>query len=229
MSSNLVKSEILRFLASPKAEALCIKGKWGIGKTFSWKRYLQEASETSNGIAMKRYAYVSLFGMSSLDELKYSIFEGTVPKDKANKGASLETLKSTIDSSEGIGRKFAWVVNFASRSNNFRGAMTHAFFLTVRNQIICIDDLERKGSKLDTADVLGLISFLKEERGCKVVLLLNDESLETPERKKFDTYLEKVIDISLTFAPSSKECVSIALPNEDVVSKRVANTFSSHR
>lgn len=41
-------------------------------------------------------------------------------------------------------------------------------FMTVREQVICIDDLERRGKNLDVVDVLGLISFLCEQRKCKV-------------------------------------------------------------
>ncbi len=171
---------------------------------------------------MERYAYVSLFGMNSLDELKYSIFEGTVKKDQVNKNANLQTLKSTMESMESFGRKSAWIISLLPGSKNYLGAAAPAFFMSVRNQIVCIDDLERKGSKLDSADVLGLISFLKEERSCKVVLLLNDEALDDIDREKFDKYLEKVIDVSLAFAPSSSECVGIALPNRDAVSTRVS-------
>ena len=221
MSTDLAKKEILRFLGSSVSEVLCVKGKWGVGKTFSWKQYLKEAGQTTGGIALERYTYVSLFGVNSVDELKYSIFEGTVKKDQVAKSASLDTLKSTIESVEGLGRKYAWALNFIPGAKNYLTGAAPAFFLTVRNQIVCIDDLERKGSKLDAADVLGLISFLTEERGCKVALLLNDEALEPADRKKFDIYLEKVVDVSLRFDPSPKESVRIALTVDDAVNQRV--------
>ena len=44
--------------------------------------------------------------------------------------------------------------------------------------IICMDDLERRGKNLSPKDVMGLISHLKEQKKCKVVLILNDEKLE---------------------------------------------------
>ncbi|MBB3147345.1 hypothetical protein FHS21_003765 [Phyllobacterium trifolii] len=221
MSSNLVKNEILQFLASSAPDVLCIKGKWGVGKTFSWKRHLEVASKADKGLAMERYAYVSLFGVNSLEELKYSIFETTMKKSQASEGASLDTLTSTIESAEGFGRKFAWLLKHLPVAKNYATGAAPVFFLAVRNQIICIDDLERKGSKLEASDVLGLISFLKEERQCKIVLLLNDEALAESDRAKFDSYLEKVVDVSLHFAPSPDECVAIALPNDDPISKRV--------
>jgi hypothetical protein len=85
----------------------------------------------------------------------------------------------------------------------------HAAFLSVRNYIICIDDLERKGEKLRIIDILGLASLLKERRKCKVVLILNDDALGD-EKYKFEKFSEKVIDSSLMFEPTSAEAAAIA-------------------
>jgi hypothetical protein len=73
--------------------------------------------------------------------------------------------------------------------------------------LICIDDLERKGAGLSVKDVLGLVSLLKEQKKCQVVILLNDgeEGLEDYEK-----YREKVIDTELAFEPDPEECASIA-------------------
>ena len=209
-STELIKREILRFLDSEVSETLCIRGKWGVGKTYSWKLYLEQAQEAGR-IKLNRYAYVSLFGINSLDELKYSIFENTVGKENVADDADPKTLRSLLDSIEGWGRKGAWLASFIPSVKPHMGAAGFAFFLTVRNQIICIDDLERRGAKLDVADILGLISFLKDQRKCKVVLLLNDGALEDDARQEFWKYFEKVIDVSIEFAPTPTECAAIAL------------------
>ena len=78
MSIELLEKEIRRFLASADAEVLCISGKWGVGKTFAWNKYLQEA-DRDGAIGLKRYSYVSLFGRNSLDDVRSAIFENTVP------------------------------------------------------------------------------------------------------------------------------------------------------
>src|SRR5579863_967248 len=101
--TELAKREILRFLDSEEPEVLCLRGKWSVGKTFSWKRYLEEAS-SANCIKLNRYAYVSLFGVNSLNALKYSIFENTVGKEQVTSDASLETFRSVVESAEGLGR-----------------------------------------------------------------------------------------------------------------------------
>lgn len=220
MSIELLKNEILRFLSITEPEILCISGKWGVGKTYSWKQFLKDAQK-KNDIALDRYAYVSLFGISSLDDLKHAIFENTVPKDKIEAGANCETFQLMLESPEVLGRKSAyWLIKLANnipylKYLNFGGAH-RVFSLFVRNQIICIDDLDRKGKNLEVSDVLGLINFLKEERNCKIALILNEDALygaitEESKKKEFRKYFEKVIDISLNFNPTAEESVQIAL------------------
>ena len=41
---------------------MCLRGKWGIGKTYAWNRLLQDAI-ADNQVALPFYAYVSLFGL----------------------------------------------------------------------------------------------------------------------------------------------------------------------
>lgn len=60
MSTALIAAARRRCLASDVPEVLCVSGMWGVGKTFAWQRYLSDA-QSSKGLAMHRYAYVSLF------------------------------------------------------------------------------------------------------------------------------------------------------------------------
>ena len=80
-----------------------------------------------------------------------------------------------------------------------------------------LDDLERAGADLTPRDVLGLVSFLKEQRNCRVVLLLNDEAMEHDKRQDFDRLLEKVIDTSIIFAPSAEEAAGIAIVDNEPI------------
>src|SRR5262249_19762119 len=81
LSIEIVEREIGRFLASPEPEVLCLKGKWGIGKTFAWQRFVQNA-KSHGGIALDQYAFVSLFGVNSAEQLCLSIVESAVPRDR---------------------------------------------------------------------------------------------------------------------------------------------------
>jgi len=58
MSLELVKDQIGRFLGTAEPEVMAIRGAWGVGKTFTWKKYLDGASRRDDGIALKKYSYV---------------------------------------------------------------------------------------------------------------------------------------------------------------------------
>jgi hypothetical protein len=213
------QAEIKRFLSTQDAETLCFSGRWGVGKTYAWETILREATNAKQ-VALKRYAYVSLFGVNSLDELKLTIFE--------NSDFLLKDDASTTGLAKDIGnRLFGW----ARKSTPMAGEIPligkliksggALFFSTVRDQIVCIDDLERRGSSLAVKDVLGLISFLKEQRGCKVVLLLNEDQLDQDGRDEFTGNLEKVIDVKLSFAPTPAESAAIALTTAGVTNEQL--------
>lgn len=94
------------------------------------------------------------------------------------------------------------------------------FFSLIQNQIVCIDDLERRSKNLELKDVLGLMSFLREQRACKVVLLLNAEKLGEA-KQDFDRLLEKVVETKVVLAPSAAESAAIALPSQDAISAKL--------
>ena len=122
---------------------------------------------------------------------------------------------------KGKSRRFkALRLHFASEIHHLSNA-NRSFFLFVREQIICFDDLERAGKGLEAKDVLGLITFLKEQRRCKVVLLLNQEALDEVAGQDFRTQLEKVADITLEFSPSSAEAAAIAFNAENKISQQL--------
>jgi hypothetical protein len=203
------QAEIKRFLSTEDEETLCFSGHWGVGKTYTWQTILKMVTNT-NEVGLKRYAYVSLFGINSLDDLKLTIFE--------NSDFLLKEDASTAGQAKEAGN---WLFGWARKSTPIASELPligkliksggALFFSTVRDQIVCIDDLERRGSGLAVKDVLGLISFLKEQRHCKVALLLNEDELDDGGRAEFDGNLEKVIDVKLAFSPTAAEAVANAL------------------
>lgn len=71
------------------------------------------------------------------------------------------------------------------------------FASVVNNQIVCIDDLDRRRANIRIDDILGLVTSLRDERHCNVVLLLNEEKLD--DKDIFDCHFEKAIDSKLNF------------------------------
>ena len=218
MSLQLVKEEVIRFLTTGGSEAICLRGHWGVGKTFAWNKYLKDCQQQ---LALPKYSYVSLFGVSSLEELRYAIFENAVSDKDIGIEPGLDTLKSnTAGVMKQLGKKSIPFLLQLPKIKGFIGTLGPIWFLSVRNMVVCIDDIERRGKGLAVRDVLGLVSALKERRGCKVCLVLNDEVLDA-EKEDFDAYLEKVIDTSLSFAPTAVEAAEIALSPTGTVSRLV--------
>jgi hypothetical protein len=220
MSIPLVKEEIGRFLQTTTPEILCIRGDWGTGKTYVWDACATLASKNKQ-IGLTHYAYCSLFGLNSVNDLKQSIVENTVPaKTLANpKGSTVEERLSWFyergkqGAKMGAGKLASATAEFF-RVKSAADLVAPSLFWFVRDQVVVFDDVERKGQTLTIAEVMGLLSFLKEQRNCKAVLIMNEGQLGK-ETGAFNRYVEKVIDISLVFAPSSEECAEISLNSDD--------------
>lgn len=205
MSIKLIKEQIADFLTTNDSEVMAIQGDWGIGKTYTWNKVLNECKDR---ILYSRYSYVSLFGLNSLDGLKYSIFENAIQRGSIGTEPSLETVRdNAIGISEIIGRKTARLAREIPIVKNFTSTIDAVSFMTIKKMIVVIDDLERRGKGLDVKDVLGLVSLLKEHKECKVVMLLNNN---TSGMEEFKTYKEKVIDRDVTFNPTPEECAATA-------------------
>ncbi|KQV35774.1 MULTISPECIES: hypothetical protein [unclassified Rhizobium] len=213
MSVQNVRAAIERFLAYDKPQVLCIRGAWGTGKTYTWDDVLKAAA-AGKKIKAKKYAKASLFGLNSIKELKREIFQSAIDIDQIGKPFDIDNVNNVVDNLKSWGK---WALNKASFVHE--DAMTAAIevaALFAREQLILIDDLERKGEDLRSVDVLGYISQLRDDRLSKVVLLLNDEELK--DETEFTSYLEKVVDVYLRFEPTCEEVARIAIPETDKVS-----------
>jgi hypothetical protein len=211
MSTEAVQREFRRFVTSEQAEVLCIKGSWGIGKTYAWKEFLERLDKTT--VSFKRYSYVSLFGLGTMDQVRSAIVESAQTPDQIGKPVNLDSLLS--DPMDAADRGWRRVLKFADyvpgqRLRDLAAALRAASFLAVYRYLICIDDLERRSSKLEIKDVLGLISYLSEQRQCNVCLILNEDAFTAAERNEFNTFFEKTIDSHVLFAPTAEECIETA-------------------
>ncbi len=210
MSVQNVRDAIERFLSTTTPQVLCIRGHWGTGKTYTWNDILVRQAKAKH-IALQKYAHASLFGLNTLAELKQGIFQSTKAVDRIGKPFDVDDIKSVWDSGLSWGKWAADKLKYLHK-DGFSAAMEFAS-LFARDQIIFIDDLERKGDGLRIVDVLGYIAQLRDERNCKIVLVLNDEQLK--DKPEFEAYLEKVVDVYLRFAPTGQDIAYIAIPEDD--------------
>jgi hypothetical protein len=211
----MTKAEIARFLRGSDPGVLCVTGEYGVGKTFLWRSVLDDLRK-SKDLSLERYSYVSLFGLNSLDDMKSALFENMEwldrdPTNFAQRGkAGAKALAARAKKLSELAGALPWVGQVFTKARSL-------YFSLIQNQIVCIDDLDRRSNNLALKDVLGLISFLREQRGCKVALLLNAEKLGD-EKAEFDALLEKVVETKVVLAPTAAESAAIALPAQDTVS-----------
>lgn len=211
MSVDTVKIVAERFINSSKPEVLALKGSWGVGKTYTWN---QIVNLHKNSTGLKYYCYVSLFGVSSISQLALSIFTNTRESKLIGTKLSLGLVnehwfslgKTAIKNLTSFARKadFPYSKNLSVGLDQLAPSM-------INDTIVCLDDFER--SQLKAEEIMGFISNLKEERGCKVVLIFNEEQLKEKDGI-YKKYREKVIDIELLFAPSPTEAIGWAFPTD---------------
>lgn len=178
------KEKLKNLLDQNEGIAIAITGAWGVGKTHFWSEFIDKY-EVKEGY---KYAYVSAFGVESIVDLKALIFERCEGGNQKN---------SPIGKGVGLLKKGINVISKDFKTTNVNGFVFGVSFLlslwfgSVSNIIVCIDDIERKSSKLDIKEIMGLVDFLKNQRKCKVVVLLNDEK---DKSGIYTEYKEKVFD-----------------------------------
>ncbi len=214
---------------SSEAKVAVLKGSWGVGKTYFWDDYI--AKRIDQKLPQIAYSYISLFGKTTLNDVKKSIFHSaraitsdSVIQDSFDKEFKKSSklldkvpwAKSTINNAY---KKTPWL-NWLTRSvqlmpvvNKFSGAISSLEYGLVNNYVICFDDLERKGSNLSVREIMGLIDELVLRKNCKVILIFNEDSLENEnDREEFESYREKVVDIELLHNPSCIDNLNLVFP-----------------
>jgi hypothetical protein len=225
MAVELVKQAIRAFLRTPTPQVLCIRGKWGVGKTFIWNEVFTQA-EADGAVALPYYCYVSLFSLHSIDEVRQSIFENRVPTSEVRVEPTFESMKRNVKHLTDLAaQQFSRISSYTKVPYldkyvaNFSGGFRQIVSLAVRDTIICFDDFERKN--LSAKDLLGLISQLREQRRCKGVIILNEDALSEDEKTEFRRYFEKVVDIPIEFAPTAAECAEIVVKGDEMPNAQI--------
>ena len=167
--------------------AIAITGSWGVGKTYFWNKLLEDirGNDSDNVLSKRKYAYISLFGIESLSDLKTSIYSNIenhhLPIEVPKWLKSLPSIfKDTRVTQLGINAPVKLIDNL--------------LFNQVKDAIICFDDFERMSNKLDIKDVMGLANQLKLEKNCQVILILDESKAEGENKSKYAEYKEKLID-----------------------------------
>ncbi|MCI8444211.1 MAG: hypothetical protein HFJ37_03460 [Clostridia bacterium] len=155
--------------------AIMINGEWGAGKTHFWNNKIRKKIESMqlNG---KRYTtiYMSLYGISNLEEISKKIFiETTQLMDKNLRKFMKVNGQETIPEYAKTGIDMANL--FGVTQNGDR--LNYADFFSTDDKVLCFDDLER--ANVDVIDILGYINNFVEHDHIKTILICNEKELAT--------------------------------------------------
>jgi hypothetical protein len=215
-----------------EAKVAVIKGSWGVGKTYFWNNYIDKRISNKN-LSQIAYSYISLFGKTSLLDVKKSLFHSAKPissdgdietafDDQFSHSSSLLNRVPWIkDGINKVQPKTPWLSWLTMSAQNipviskFSNVISSLEYSLVNNYVICFDDLERKGSALSVKEIMGLIDELAIRKNCKVILIFNESSLDKDtDKKEFDSYREKVVDIELNHEPTCIDNMKHVFPND---------------
>lgn len=202
---DLVESILDYIRADYTDYAVMINGEWGSGKTYFWNNKIRNKIESLqlNG---KQYTtiYMSLYGISNLEEISKKIFiETTQLMDKNLRRYMQSNGQTTIPEYAKTGLDMA---NFFGVTQN-GDKVDYAKFFSTEDKVLCFDDLER--ANVDVIDILGYINNFVEHDHIKTIIICNEKELSTKiknenlEMKTFiATYLlDKEGDLTKTEKP----------------------------
>ena len=172
---DLVESILDYVRADYTDYAVMINGEWGSGKTYFWNHQIKNKIESLqlNG---KKYTtiYMSLYGISNLEEISKKIFIETTQLMNKNVKKYMDSHgQTTIPEYAKTGLDMA---NFFGVTKNGE-KVDYGDFFSTDDKVLCFDDLER--ANVDVVDILGYINNFVEHDHIKTIIICNEKELST--------------------------------------------------
>lgn len=186
ITTNTIQERLIELLNSSEPFGIALNGKWGVGKTFFWNQLIKEK------FSAKKTAYISLFGVETIQQIKNDLLLQIYTQN-----GFVKKIKDKVGSFKLYGMDISLALSWFEKKD-------------FENVIVCFDDFERISDKLKLKDVLGLISELKEQKKCTVVLILNKKELKDEDLSK---YKDKIVDYDFNYEPTVVESFSLIKDN----------------
>ena len=214
--SNEHISQFLNYyikLSNPQY-AVLLKGKWGSGKSHFINEYKEHLKTNEH-----KFIYVSLYGVTSYDEIETKFLETIHPRLYNKKTIfagkiAKQFLKGTL--------KIDWDDN--GQENAELETKIPDFkpedLLNTKDYILIFDDLER--CSINIINLLGYINFFVEHQSYKVILIANEEELEKTD--KYTQIKEKLVGKTYEFisdVPSAYYSFLTELKNTNNIKENV--------
>ena len=198
--------------------AIMINGEWGAGKTYFWNNQIKRKIE-SLSLNGRRYKtiYMSLYGISNLEEISKKIFiETTQLMDKDlrrymqthEQDGIPEYAKTSIDMANLFG---------VSKSGE---RIDYDEFFSITDKVLCFDDLER--ANVDVIDILGYINNFVEHDHMKTIIICNEKELATKMKSE---NLEMKTFIATYLLDKQGELNNNDIPMVEKIKDRIEKVF----
>lgn len=201
MSLKSTKEQLAQLLTDEDTKVIALSGKWGTGKSYMWDQVQRESEDET----VKGALYSSLFGLSTIDQVKLKLLQNAAP--------ALEKSPALLESAKKV---YGTTVKVLETFHKGFGALNDVGLLVapaiLRGKLIVLDDIERKHDKLSIDEVLGFIDEFTQRFGARFLLILNSDRLM--QKEVWDTLREKVVDEELRLTTSCDEAFEIAVRHE---------------
>ena len=188
------------------------------GKTHFWNNKIRKKIESMqlNG---KRYTtiYMSLYGISNLEEISKKIFIETTQLMDKNLRKFMDTNgQTTIPEYAKTGIDMA---NFFGVTQN-GDKVDYGEFFSTDDKVLCFDDLER--ANVDVIDILGYINNFVEHDHIKTIIICNEKELST---KLKSSNLEMKTFIATYLLDKQDELNNIERPLVEKIQEKIEHVF----
>ncbi|MHC8522518.1 P-loop NTPase fold protein [Rossellomorea sp. H39__3] len=193
--------------------AILINGKWGSGKTYFWENEIKPAIESIeiNGVQQKTI-YVSLYGVSSLDEInKRIVLDKLITKNKKVQDLADSKWGGKITELAKMGIGMVKSLDIPVLKEVLETSVNYENLLDFTDTVLCFDDLER--ANIDIADILGYINNFVEHDSAKVIIIGYEDEIA-------DKMIHRNIEMKMLVS-------SIVLINEEGYTKSTKTANSS--
>lgn len=207
---NVVKDYLMR----ETNNALLITGEWGVGKTYFFNNILSKEIEKTSIKEDERVKYksirVSLFGVTSIDDIGRTIFTELFPfiAEGVKIGKNLAKLLLNIPIvKEFIPDKIPELIG-EIETDEVKNNMINS---KADRLVICFDDLERISGNFSIESLIGYVNNLTENYDFKVIIIGNTDKIKGD---KFNEIKEKLIGREIEFKINIEEVFDTLIQNE---------------
>ena len=219
MNQNDLIDAIKHYIKIPKCyySAVLINAPWGAGKTYFVKNVLYTEVKKELQNANKYMIYISLNGINSVDLLcsRFNLAKlklSNKPKNKNN--IAYDSLNVISAFSDLLSEENQKKINAALKITGSMVKISKKLVMSFKGEeiIFILDDLER--STIPIEELLGCVSDIAEQEGCKFILIGNEEKIK--DQDKYYEIKEKIIGHTYLFKQDVQSIINNELKDKEL-------------